>query len=162
MKMNVAREVAAVERLSVPQLLGRYAEAFGEMTNTKNKAWLVKRIAWRLQANVEGDLTERARRRAAELANDANVRLTPPFASKPVTPTPMRIVTLESDNRLPPVGTVLTRPYKRRVLQVRVLEDGFEFEGEVYTSLSAVAKAATGSHCNGFHFFRLAKKGGAA
>jgi hypothetical protein len=43
---------------------------------------------------------------------------------------------------------------------VRVLADGFEFEGAVHPSLSAVAKAITGSHCNGFLFFRLAGKGG--
>jgi hypothetical protein len=45
-------------------------------------------------------------------------------------------------------------------LQVRVLDDGFEFRGRVYPSLSAVARAATGSHCNGFLFFRLSLNGG--
>ena len=34
---------------------------------------------------------------------------------------------------------------------------GFEMEGMFYKSLSAVAKQITGSHCNGFHFFRLTK-----
>ena len=45
-------------------------------------------------------------------------------------------------------------------MQVRVLADGFEFEGAVHPSLSAVAKAITGSHCNGFLFFMVAWKGG--
>jgi hypothetical protein len=44
-------------------------------------------------------------------------------------------------------------------LQVQVQEDGFVFEGQRYPSLSAVAKAITGSHCNGFLFFRLIPKG---
>lgn len=44
------------------------------------------------------------------------------------------------------------------MLQVAVLPHGFEFEGEVYKSLSAVAKAITGQHCNGYHFFRLRKE----
>jgi len=39
------------------------------------------------------------------------------------------------------------------------LPSGFEFEGEVFKSLSAVAKAITGQHCNGYHFFRLGKDG---
>jgi len=43
---------------------------------------------------------------------------------------------------------------------VRVLADGFEFEGAAYPSLCAVAKAIAGSHCNGFLFFRIAGKGG--
>src|SRR5262249_32672437 len=48
------------------------------MTRTGNKAWLVKRLAWRLQALTEGDLSARARRRAADLAQDADLRLSPP------------------------------------------------------------------------------------
>ena len=62
--LNVAKEVSAMERMTVDQLRAKYAEVFGERTNGRHKAWLIKRIAWRLQANVEGDLSERARRRA--------------------------------------------------------------------------------------------------
>jgi hypothetical protein len=66
-----------------------------------------------------------------------------------------------ADSRLPPPGTILTRPYKGQPLQVRVLPGGFEYEGQVYRSLSAVAKHITGAHCNGFLFFQgaLAGKG---
>jgi hypothetical protein len=42
------------------------------------------------------------------------------------------------------------------------LTNGFEFEGNIYPSLSAVAKTITGSHCNGFHFFRLNAQGGSS
>jgi Protein of unknown function (DUF2924) len=41
---------------------------------------------------------------------------------------------------------------------VKILDEGFEFEGERYKSLSAVAQAITGSHCNGYFFFRLGQK----
>jgi hypothetical protein len=75
MGLNVARELAALGRLTLKQLRTKYVEVFGEETNAQNKAWLVKRIAWRLQALQEGDLSERARRRAAELARDADLRL---------------------------------------------------------------------------------------
>src|SRR5580698_4637566 len=78
MHVNVAKELAALRKMSMKELRSRYAEAFGETTNANNKQWLVKRIAWRLQAATEGDLSERARRRAAELANDADLRLSPP------------------------------------------------------------------------------------
>jgi len=54
----------------------------------------------------------------------------------------------------------MTRTYKGRQLQVTVLEGGFAFENKVYASLSALAKAITGSHCNGFQFFGLPKSGG--
>jgi hypothetical protein len=57
--------------------------------------------------------------------------------------------------RLPIPGTILTRPYKGTILQVKVLESGFEYEGIVYRTHSAVANAITGTHCNGFQFFRI-------
>ena len=47
-------------------------------------------------------------------------------------------------------------------MRVKVLLDGFEFEGERYKSLTAAAKAITGKHWNGFHFFNLPKDGGEA
>ena len=85
----------------------RYAEVFGETTNAKNKAWLVKRIAWRLQALAEGDLSERARRRAAELANDADLRLSPPRPkAEPPPEAQVHIARLPAgrEDRLPPPG----------------------------------------------------------
>lgn len=71
MHLNVGKEVVALQRMTVTELRERYADAFGEETNVNNKAWRVKRIAWRLQARTEGDLSERARCHAAELANEA-------------------------------------------------------------------------------------------
>jgi hypothetical protein len=161
MHLNIAKEVA-LRRLTTGQLRQRYAEAFGEATHANNKPWLIKRIAWRLQARAEGDLSERARRRATELANDADLRLGPPVVKNPQPATTDRADTdvplLRTDHRLPPPGSILTRPYKGEVLQVRVLERGFAFEGTEYGSLSAVAKHITGGHCNGFAFFKLGKE----
>jgi hypothetical protein len=154
---NLVNEVAALQRLSVGQLRQRFAELFGETTKASNRTWLVKRIAWRLQALAEGDLSERARRRAAELACDADLRLNPPQSkSTTATPPPPEAVGMPApvDHRLPPPGTILTRPYKRQLVQVQVLTEGFAYGGRVYASLSAVAKAITGSHCNGYLFFR--------
>jgi hypothetical protein len=153
------KELAALQRLSVKELRDRYAEAFGEGTNANNRAWLIKRIARRLQALAEGDFSERARRRAAELACDADLRLSPPEikAAPPEATerTTTGILADKTDDRLPLPGTIIPREYKGQTLQVRVLTKGFEYAGEVYKSLSAVAKAVTGSHCNGYAFFRL-------
>ena len=160
--MNLDQELAALPRLTVADLRCRYAQVFGETTRVGNKAWLIKRIAWRLQALAEGDLSERARRRAAELAHDADLRLSPPRprSTVPVAAAdrPARLPA-ERNDRLPPAGTILTRPYKGTTVQVRVLEHGFVYEGTIYPSLSAVAKAITGSHCSGYLFFRLLPKG---
>jgi len=162
MQLNIAREVAALQRLSTNELRAKYAALFGEATRAGHKAWLVKRLAWRLQALAEGDLSERARRRAAELAHDADLRLSPPRPRKAaVAPAPKALASRPSrDCRLPLPGTVLTRRYKGQTLQVEVLPHGFAFTGQRYKSLGAVAKAITGSHYNGFYFFRLGVKGG--
>lgn len=65
---------------------------------------------------------------------------------------------ITGDERLPLPGTIITREYKGDNLRVQVLPKGFEFEGEFFKSLSAVAKAITGPHCNGYYFFRLGKE----
>ena len=54
-------------------------------------------------------------------------------------------------------GTVLTRDFKGRLLRVTVLDAGFEFEGRVHRSLSAIAELVTGTRWNGFLFFGLTK-----
>jgi hypothetical protein len=158
MQLDIAKEVAALQRLNTKALRAKYAEEFGETTQANNKAWLVKRIAWRLQVQAEGDLSERARRRAAELANEADLRLSPPKVQVVATSeerTTTEVFHGNRDGRLPPPGSVITRVYKGETLQEKVLGNEFEFEGQVYRSLSAVAKAISGQHCNGMAFFRL-------
>ena len=158
----VGAEVAALPRMAIQDLRTRYAEVFGEGTRSGNRAWLIKRLAWRLQALAEGDLSERARQRATELAQDADLRTTAP--RQPVTRQPTRRSNrpvAEADRRLPPPGTVITRLYKGAHLEVLVLPDGFSYAGTRYATLSAVAKTITGAHCNGYLFFRLTGKGGA-
>ena len=78
MHHNLAHEVASLGHLSAAELRHKFSELFREPTRSSNRVWLVKRIAWRMQALAEGDLSERARQRAAELANDADLRLSPP------------------------------------------------------------------------------------
>jgi len=161
--LKIDKEVTAMERMSVNQLRERYAEVFGEPTNGRHKQWLIKRIAWRMQANEEGGLSERARRRALELANDADLRVTVPRAKKPSAGAEARTVSvptkIQPSTHLHP-GMTLQRVYKGNTIRVKVLAEGFECEGQRYKSLTAVAKAITGKHWNGHHFFGLRKNGG--
>lgn len=168
MERSMAARIRELRAMNVGELAARYREVFGEETRSRNKDWLWKRVAWRIQALEEGDLSERARRRAAELARDADVRVRPPrdafertapggrprSGTVPFAP--------HRDVRLPLPGTTLTREYKGRVLRVTVLDGGFEFEGRVYRSLSAVAREVTGSTWNGFLFFGLTERRAAA
>lgn len=97
----MTREIAVLSTLGVKQLQERYADLFGEPTNCHNKAWLVKRIAWRMQVRSEGGLSDRARQRAAELADDAHLRLGPPKQSRDATPKPSPVILpIAGNNRL--------------------------------------------------------------
>jgi hypothetical protein len=160
--MNVAKELAGLNRMSVGELQAKYAEVFGEKTNGRHRQWLVKRIVWRMQANAEGDLSDRARKRAAELANDADLRVMAPRQPKESSAGGKRVTKRvhAADKNLPLPGTLITREYKGETITVKVLRDGFEYEGERYSSLSAVAKAVTGSHWSGHRFFGLQQGGG--
>lgn len=156
MQRTIEEQLAELSRLATSELRSRYKELFGEPTTSHHRLWLVRRVAWRLQALAEGDLSQRARERAQELANDADLRLSSPkhqAALVSAIDAPAR-----RDPRLPMPGTILTRPYKGAVLQVKVLADAFQYEGKTYKSLSAVVKAITGSHANGFLFFGLVKE----
>ena len=151
MNSDLVQQVALLDGMTTAELRQRYIQLFGEPPRSKLKARLVQRIAWRLQALAEGDLSQRARQRASEVANDADLRLLPPRPPRPPS-------AVAGDRRLPTPGTILARRYKGQVLQVKVLLKGFECQGVLYQSLSAVAKAITGSHCNGYLFFRLTKE----
>lgn len=75
---TIAKELAAIERMTARELRTKYAELFGEESRSRNRQWLLRRCAWRVQAMAEGDLSARARRRAKELARDYDLRLRPP------------------------------------------------------------------------------------
>ena len=170
MALNVGKEIAGLKQLTVRELREKYEAVFGEPTRAGNRDWLFKRIAWRIQALAEGDLSERARRRAEFLARDADLRTTAPRAPldapggngaggraagngvRDAKPAPSL-----ADERVPPPGAVLTRVYRGQAYHVVVRDDGFEYDGQVFRSLSAIAKLITGSHWNGLLFFKIAK-----
>jgi hypothetical protein len=156
--LNVDAEVAAMKRLTVGQLREKFIDVFGEDTRCRNKPYLIKRIAWGMQARVYGGLSEAALKRAEELADIAYLRMTPPKGK----PAAVREIAVNMDGRLPSAGTVIVRTYKGRRLEIEVLNDQFRFEGQTYKSLSAVAKHITGTHTNGYLFFRLGQYGGEA
>ncbi len=154
--MNVAEVMVALADMTVSELRQQYAEVFGETTNSRHKGFLRKRIAWRMQAQAEGGLSERACTQAEKLTDEAGLRLSPPKRMiESVNGQPRR-----KDPRLPMPGVVLTRKYKNQEIHVTVLEHGFEYEGKIYRSLSAVARRVTGSHWNGYDFFNLRRKKG--
>ena len=150
MNPSIASEIERLGELKTAALRTRYREILGEESRSSNRQLLLRRIAWRLQARAEGDLSERARQRALEIADDAELRQRAPndFLTESVPPlaaaSPHR-KTPHRDARLPVPGTVLPRQYENRRIVVTVLEDAFEYQSRRYRSLSAVAREVTGT-----------------
>lgn len=156
MPLNVATELRTLNAMGVRGLQDLYAREFGEPTRSNNKAFLIKRLAWRAQARAQGGLSERARLRAHQLADDADLRVRAPagFAAEPKSAEPPRSAPGVRRDGLTP-GQVLTRVYKGRTIRCLVREVDYECEGKLYGSLTAVAEAITGCHWNGRKFFGL-------
>lgn len=143
---TVEEEIEELRQMKVPQLLARYREVFGKDSRVKHPDWLWKRIAWKIQENQYGGLSNVAKRRLEELMAEIHLPLD---GKKPKAP-----ITRRQRDGLAP-GTVLVRRWKGQEVRVRVLEDAFEWNGTSYKSLSAVARAATGTNWNGPVFFGL-------
>jgi len=88
MTLNIGREIARLQKMAPKELRGLYEKTIGELLRTGNKTSLAKRIAWRLQADAEGNLTDRARRRAKELANDSDIEVSPKISHRHYQPRP--------------------------------------------------------------------------
>ena len=156
--------VAAIEQLrslNVIALRKKYQHLFGDQSRSSNKQYLFRRIAWRLQANAEGGLSERACNRAVQIADEADLRTRAPkgFLSAQVSATStVDHPPAQRDARLPASGSLLTRRLNDRQIVVKVLADGFEFESRHYRSLSAIAREVTGTRWNGLLFFGLTER----
>jgi hypothetical protein len=162
----VRKAIEALRHMTVGQLKDKYRDVFGESSRSNHKQFLFRRIAWRMQANAWGGLSERARRRALEIANDADLRIRAPKNFLKVELDESRAIETRvaptEDPRLPKPGSMLVRRYRGKDIVVRVREDGFEYDGQVHRSLSSAVRGATGTPWNGFAFFGLGGKPGRA
>ena len=159
---NITERLAALRSMTVAQLRERYLEVFDEPTRSRNKDWLFKKIAWRIQELAEGGLSEQALASIDELAEDVPVRWRQPRRQADAPTTEADDTDAEAqeprDPRLPPAGTVLTRAYKGVEHKLTVLDDGFEYRGERHASLSKLARDITGTNWNGFLFWGLQRR----
>ena len=148
---TVAADLAALQRMTGPELVDRFAALYGCPPRSRNRDFLRKRLAWRIQELAEGGLSERALSRIEELGADAWASRTRSAGAgrQPSATAPTRA----RDPRLPAIGTVITRVHDGTEHSVTILAGGFEYKGEQYRSLSKIARVITGTPWNGFLFF---------
>jgi len=153
--------ISDLPRLSAPQLQAAHQEMFGAKHPIANCQYLRRKIAWHLQAAKQGGLPESVRQYAFAIARGAELRvriaenLSRRQAAIPLEQSVTTAVVQTRDTRLPMPGSLIVKKYKDRTLVVKVLDNGFEYEGRRFTSLSTIAAEITGTRWNGFAFFGL-------
>ena len=149
---RILGQIAELQRLPYPELKERWRALMGTDPPTHNRAFLVKRMAYRIQEQIYGGLSGWATERLAEVAREHGIdedgRITRPVPE-------------ERPGR-PVVGTRFVREWHGRRYEVTTTPEGYEFEGRPYRSLSAVARAITGTQWNGRVFFGLKGQAGGA
>jgi hypothetical protein len=163
MDQATRQEIEALGAMTLSQLRAKYFEVFGEENNSKHKVYLAKRIAWGIQAKKSGGLSALAVEKIREYSDESLLRIRLPKGA-------FERIKQEVEGRCevaanaPPElkpGAILSRTFKGTEHRVEVLATGFRYGEQTYRSLSAVARAITGTNWNGLLFFGL-KKGAKA
>ena len=160
MDTSILSQISALQRMPVADLQVEWLKLYGEPTRSRNRQFLFRRLAWRVQELQHGGLSDAARDRIDKLAPDGFTRARTPSLRaattadpEPPTPRPRR------DARLPTPGTVIVKRYKNRELRVVIHDDGLELDGTMYPTATALAKEITGSKSiNGWLFLGITKR----
>ncbi len=148
MKNNILARITAIQGLSFAELKARWRELYDTEPPSYNRAHLVKRLAYRVQELAYGGLSDATRAQLREhVQREGLDRETERAARMP----------RRGRKDGPVVGTQIVRPWHGERHVVTVIVGGFEYEGRRYKSLSAIARAITGTRWNGPAFFGLRK-----
>ena len=162
MESSATTQISRLQNMGLKDLRAKYARVFGKPTKSRNRKQLFSQIAKKIQADRAGHQTgtEPAKptlrvkfKRKAKVRTSGKKKIP---AKKPAKPRPIG----QRDHRLPKVGTTITKKYKGKTLNIRVMEKGFEYKGQVFRSLSGVAKHVTGAIWNGYLFLGLIPRKG--
>ena len=148
----IQAEIIRLQSLPKAKLIDLYKIKFGRVPRITLREFLWKRIAWKIQEAKFGGLSRPAQSKLEKLI--AEIELPAAEDTRKVTGK------LRGPHKpgMPGPGTILTKTYKSQRIHVEVLDMGFAWNGETYRSLTAVAKAVTGTHWNGRLFFGLTKR----
>ena len=137
---KLANELAGLQRLSDEKLNQQFKITYrADPPPRMRRPLLIQALAYRMQEKAQGGLKPTTRRLLTSIADDATVRRARPVAR---------------ERRIKP-GTTLLREWHGVQHRLTVLEDGVQFAGERYRSLSEVARKITGSRWSGPLFFGL-------
>jgi hypothetical protein len=145
MNDSVLAQVAALPEKSTAELKQLWRDLYDREPPSGNKPFLIKRLAYRIQELAYGGLSARAEAKLNVLIEEEDRRV-------------RGLPSLRKGDR-PIAGTRLIRQWQGVEHCVTVLDDGFEYQGARYRSLSAIARAITGTRWNGWVFFGVRRSG---
>ena len=140
----ILARLAALKLMSVNDLKAEWQVLFNAPAPNNSRTFLEGRLAYRIQELTYGGPDKQTRRLLDLLADEVEGTLTRKGQI--------------ADPRNPVVGTKLIREWDGTAHTVTVLKDGFDWAGQRYKSLSAVARAITGTRWNGYRFFGLRER----
>ena len=138
---SVVAQLAALRQMTVRELKAKWEAIFGAPAPNNSRGYLELRLGYRIQELTLGGLSRETRRTLDMLADEIEGRI----GRKAII----------ADSRNPVVGTRLVREWNGAEHTVTVMRDGFDWQGQKLKSLSAAAKAITGTQWNGYRFFGL-------
>ncbi len=138
---SVVMQLAALKRMTVVELKTKWESLFGTPAPNNSRSYLELRLGYRIQELILGGLSRETRRTLDLLADEIEGQA--------------RHRSIIADLRNPVVGTRLVREWDGVEHTVAVMKDGFDWQGRKFKSLSAVARAITGTQWNGYRFFGL-------
>ena len=142
---SVVAQLAALRKMSVVELKQRWETLFGTPAPNNSRSYLEVRLGNRIQELMLGGLSRDTRRVLDLLVKELEGKNS------------RRAIM--TDPRKPVPGTRLLREWDGAEHSVTVLRDGFDWQGRKFKSLSAVARAITGTQWNGYRFFGLREAG---
>ncbi|MHB9129779.1 MAG: DUF2924 domain-containing protein [Armatimonadota bacterium] len=154
---RVLRQIAELQRLPMQELTERWRVLIGGEPPQYNKAFVLQRLICRVQELAYGGLSIAAAQQMDQMLTSMGYDALGGERDAARASTATR-----RNSGMPMIGTRLVREWNGQRYEVLVTHDGFEFEGRPYKSLTAIAKAITGTHWNGPHFFGLRRKQGGA
>ncbi len=142
---TVLKQITSLYGLPVTALKERFLALFPDSNAPSSKEFLVRRIAHKLQEDAFGGLSAPAREKLKTLQTNLD----------PLKDLGQKSSSGKATGHIPLPGTIITKAYKGKTVEVKVLEKGFEYNGKPYRSLSRVAREVSGVHQSGFVFFGL-------
>lgn len=131
-------EIRRLPDLSLGELRMRWRELFGNTAPISlRRRFLAQAVAYQMQVDAFGDLSSSAKRRLREIATAVHRRdASAAGAARWIQP-----------------GTQMIRQWQKETHTVTATPEGFEWKGQTYKSLSAIARQITGTNWNGYTFF---------